>query len=103
MGSVKLFPNLAAALKGVFNRVVTTLLLRNNNIGNEGAKAIAEALNLVVGKPENGQDRVDAAIALAPSTPMELYPRLRVVKTALTFSASAIAMAPSSPMLLPPR
>ena len=31
--SVKLFPNLAAALKGVFNRVVTTLYLHVNGIG----------------------------------------------------------------------
>ena len=43
---VKLFPNLEAALKGVFNRVVTTLYLGSNNIGDEGAIAIAEALKV---------------------------------------------------------
>ena len=46
MGSVKLFPNLEAALKGVFNRVLTTLNLAANDIGVEGAKAIAEALKV---------------------------------------------------------
>ncbi len=46
LGSVKFFPNLAAALKGVFNRVVTILGLYNNNIGDEGAIAIAEALKI---------------------------------------------------------
>ena len=46
VGSVKLFPNLEAALKGVFNRVLTFLSLDNNNIGAEGAKAIAEALKV---------------------------------------------------------
>ncbi len=46
LGSVKLFPNLEVALKGVFNRVVTTLYLRWNKIGDEGAKAIAEALKV---------------------------------------------------------
>ncbi len=46
MGSVKLFPNLEAALKGVFNRVVTALGLGGNNIGDEGAIAIAEALKV---------------------------------------------------------
>ena len=46
LGSVKLFPNLEAALKGVFNRVLTTLDLINNNIGPEGAIAIAEALKV---------------------------------------------------------
>jgi hypothetical protein len=39
-GSVKLFPNLEAALKGVFNWVLTTLRLDANKIGAEqGAKA----------------------------------------------------------------
>ena len=44
--SVKLFPNLEAALKGVFNRVLNTLWL--SNIGDDGAKAIgiAEALKV---------------------------------------------------------
>ena len=42
--SVKLFPNLEAALKGVFNRVLTNLDLRYNKIGDEGAKAIADSL-----------------------------------------------------------
>ena len=46
MGSVKLFPNLEAALKGVFNRVMTTLYLGNNSIGAEGAIAIAKALKV---------------------------------------------------------
>jgi hypothetical protein len=44
--SVKLFPNLEAALKGVFNRVLTFLLLDSNNIFPEGAIAIAEALKV---------------------------------------------------------
>ena len=44
MGSVNLFPNLEAALKGVFNRVLTTLNLAANSIGDEGAKAIADSL-----------------------------------------------------------
>ncbi|KOO34419.1 hypothetical protein Ctob_016081 [Chrysochromulina tobinii] len=39
---------------------------------------------------------------MAPSTPILLPSRLRVVITALTFSASAIALAPSSSMLLTP-
>ena len=42
--SVNLFPNLEAALKGVFNRVLTTLNLGYNSIGVEGAKAIANSL-----------------------------------------------------------
>ena len=46
LGSVKLFPNLVAAIKGVFNRVLTTLRLDGNRIGAEGAKAIAEALKV---------------------------------------------------------
>ena len=46
MGSVKLFPNLEAALKGVFNRVLTVLWLSDNNIGVDDAKAIAEALKV---------------------------------------------------------
>jgi Ran GTPase-activating protein 1 len=46
LGSVKLFPNLEAALKGVFNRVMTELELGVNEIGDEGAKAIAEALKV---------------------------------------------------------
>ena len=46
LGFVKIFPNLAAALKGVFNRVVTKLWLNHNNIGPEGAIAIAEALKV---------------------------------------------------------
>jgi hypothetical protein len=37
---------LEAALKGVFNRVLTTLDLGMNDIGDEGAKAIAEALKV---------------------------------------------------------
>ena len=35
-----------AALKGVFNRVLTTLNLGGNSIRVEGAKAIAEALKV---------------------------------------------------------
>ena len=46
VGSVKLFPNLEAALKGVFNRVLTTLNLAANDIRDEGAIAIAEALKV---------------------------------------------------------
>jgi Ran GTPase-activating protein (RanGAP) involved in mRNA processing and transport len=46
LGSVKLFPNLEAAIKGVFNRVLTKLELGNNSIGDNGAKAIAEALKV---------------------------------------------------------
>ena len=44
VGSVKLFPNLEAALKGVFNRVLSTLSLSVNKIGDEGAMAIADSL-----------------------------------------------------------
>ena len=44
MCSVKLFPNLEAALNGVFNRVLTTLNLGYNSIRVEGAKAIADSL-----------------------------------------------------------
>ena len=43
---MKLFPNLEAALKGVFNRVLTELRLNGNEIGDVGAKAIAEALKV---------------------------------------------------------
>ena len=43
---MKLFPNLEAALKGVFNRVLTELWLGGNDIGDVGAKAIAEALKV---------------------------------------------------------
>ena len=46
VGSAKLFPNLEAALKGVFNRVLTELNLADNRIGVEGSKAIAEALKV---------------------------------------------------------
>jgi hypothetical protein len=47
LGSVKLFPNLEAALKGVFNRVLTVLWLGGENyICVDGAKAIAEALKV---------------------------------------------------------
>ncbi len=45
LGSVKLSPNLAVALKGVFNRV-TRLDLDYNKIGVDGAIAIAEALKV---------------------------------------------------------
>ena len=43
-GSVKLFPNLEAALKGVFNRVLTKLDIRNNNMGDAGKKAVRDAV-----------------------------------------------------------
>ena len=46
VGSVKILPNLESALKGVFNRVLTTLTLYINGIGDEGAIAIAEALKV---------------------------------------------------------
>ena len=46
LGFVKLFPNLEAALKGVFNRVLTSVDLQVNAIGDDGAKAIAEALKV---------------------------------------------------------
>jgi hypothetical protein len=63
LGSVKLFPNLEAALKGVFNRVLTTLRLHGNRIGAEGAKAIAEALkvNAVLTKLDIGINRMGDA------------------------------------------
>ena len=44
--SVKLFPKLEDALKGVFNRVLTNLDLEYNSIGDDGTKAIAEALKV---------------------------------------------------------
>ena len=54
LGFVKIFPNLEATGLGVFNRfrVLTNLELSWNKIGDEGAKAIAEALkvNAVVTK-----------------------------------------------------
>ncbi len=43
-GFVKLFPNLEAALKGVFNRVLTELYLWNNNLGDAGEKAVRDAV-----------------------------------------------------------
>ena len=42
--SVKLFPNLEAALKGVFNRVLTKLDIQVNNMGDEGKKAVRDAV-----------------------------------------------------------
>ena len=44
LGFVKLFPNLAAALKGVFNRVLTKLDLEYNNMGDAGKKAVQDAV-----------------------------------------------------------
>jgi hypothetical protein len=41
---VKLFPNLEAALKGVFNRVLTKLDLEYNNMGDAGKKAVQDAV-----------------------------------------------------------
>ncbi len=41
---MKLFPNLEASGLGVFNRVLTELDLGRNEIGDQGAIAIAEAL-----------------------------------------------------------
>jgi hypothetical protein len=35
---------LEAALKGVFNRVLTKLYLRNNNLGDAGKKAVRDAV-----------------------------------------------------------
>ena len=37
---MKLFPNLEAALKGVFNRVLTKLWLNDNKIGDKGKQAV---------------------------------------------------------------
>ena len=42
--SVKLFPNLEAALKGVFNRVLTKLEIQANNMGDAGKKAVQDAV-----------------------------------------------------------
>ena len=42
--SVKLFPKLEAALKGVFNRVLTKLDLEYNDLGDAGEKAVREAV-----------------------------------------------------------
>ena len=44
LGSVKLFPNLEAALKGVFNRVLTKLDIQFNNMGDAGKKAVRDAV-----------------------------------------------------------
>ncbi len=44
LGSVKLFPNLATALKGVFNRVLTKLNLKYNDMGDAGEKAVRDAV-----------------------------------------------------------
>ena len=44
MWSVKLFPNLEAALKGVFNRVLTKLEIQANNMGDAGKKAVQDAV-----------------------------------------------------------
>ena len=46
LGFVKIFPNLAAALKGVFNRVLTNLFLYlwNNDLGDAGKKAVRDAV-----------------------------------------------------------
>ena len=44
LGSVKLFPNLEAALKGVFNRVLTKLNLKYNSMGDAGEKAVRDAV-----------------------------------------------------------
>ncbi len=42
--SVKLFPNLEATLKGVFNRVLTKLDLEYNRMGDAGKKAVRDAV-----------------------------------------------------------
>ena len=42
--SVKLFPNLEAALKGVFNRVLTKLNIKYNDMGDAGKKALQDAV-----------------------------------------------------------
>ena len=44
LGSVKLFPFLEAALKGVFNRVLTKLDIRINRMGDAGEKAVRDAV-----------------------------------------------------------
>jgi hypothetical protein len=44
LGSVDLFPNLEAALKGVFNRVLTKLYLWNNDLGDAGKTAVRDAV-----------------------------------------------------------
>ena len=44
LGSVKVFPNLEAALKGVFNRVLTKLYLWNNILGDAGETAVQDAV-----------------------------------------------------------
>ena len=44
VGSAKLFPNLEAALKGVFNRVLTKLDLEYNDLGDAGEKAVRDAV-----------------------------------------------------------
>ncbi len=73
---MKSFPNLEAALKGVFNRVLTSLDLAgspftsaSSGIGDDGAKAIAEALkvNAVVTKLWLNNNKIgdDGAKAIA--------------------------------------
>ena len=42
LGSVDFFPNLEAAFKGVFNRVLTKLDIQVNNMGDEGEKAVKD-------------------------------------------------------------
>ncbi len=45
LGSVRLFPNLEVALKGVFNRVLTKLyLFWKNNLGDAREKAVRDAV-----------------------------------------------------------
>ena len=44
LGSVDFFPNLEAAFKGVFNRVLTKLDIQVNNMGDEGEKAVRDAV-----------------------------------------------------------
>ena len=46
MCSLKLFPNLDAALKGVFNRVLTELWLGVNNIGDAGKTAVQDVVKV---------------------------------------------------------
>ncbi len=44
LGSVKIFPNLEASIKGVFNRVLTKLDIRINRMGDAGKKAVQDAV-----------------------------------------------------------
>jgi len=96
--SVKLFPNLEAALKGVFNRVLTTLYLGANNIGVEGAKAIADALKVTAvlnffpnasanPNAQGGRAKV-LAIVFLPFSESEPFPDIRAQQRSRMLSAA---------------